>query len=96
MKFSKERKLEKYIHPDIIEFLKQKNIYNQYYFNLEEYLNKKVKENSNLQIVIPFTIGSFSWSQSKENFSFWENLHEEFNSLNSIDEYKKEFIRNLL
>ena len=44
MKFSKNKKLEKYIGEEIIDFLKKKGLYDLYYFNLEQYFNKIIKD----------------------------------------------------
>lgn len=96
MKFSKEKKFEKYIGKEIIYFLKNKGLYNLYCFNLEKYLNNKVKDYPDNMVNIPFTIGSFVWRNSEEGHTFWYNIQEETNHLGLMYECKTEFIKDLL
>ena len=96
MKFSKNKKLEKYITKDIINLLKKKGLYDLYYFNLEKCLSDQLKNDLNRQVNIPLVIGSFIWKDSKEGYDFWRNIHEETYKLRLIYEYKTKFIKDLL
>ena len=96
MKFSKNKKLEKYIPKDIINFLKKKDLYDLYYFNLEKCLSDQLKNDLNRQVNISLVIGSFIWKDSKEGYDFWRNIHEEACGLGLIYEYKTKFIKDLL
>lgn len=96
MKFIKNKKLEKYITKDIINLLKKKGLYDLYYFNLEKCLSDQLKRDLNRQVDIPLVIGSFIWTESKEGYDFWRNIHEEACGLGLIYEYKTKFIKDLL
>lgn len=63
MKFIGKSKFEKYIDKDLIAFLKRKNIYNQYCFNLDKYLSRV---NINCRILIPIDLDGFYWGNTSE------------------------------
>lgn len=96
MKFSKNKKLEKYIGEEIIDFLKKKGLYDLYYFNLEQYFNKIIKEYPKKEVSLPFTIGSFIWKDSKEGYAFWYNINETINHLGLTYETKPAYLKNIL
>lgn len=89
MKFIGKSKFEKYIDKDLIAFLKRKNIYNQYCFNLDEYLSRV---NINCRILIPIDLDGFYWDNTSEGELFWSDLDDEFCKLFPD---KKQFIKLL-
>lgn len=96
MKFTTNRTLEIHINKDVVRFLKKKGIYNLYYFNLEQHLNKRYKEYPNVKICYPLTIGSFKWDDSKEKYNFWLKLENEFSKKNNKGIIRLEYLKNIL
>lgn len=100
MKFiEKPIKLEKYINKEVISFLKNNNVYEEYIINLKDWINKK---RDNDKTYIPIAIDSFDWMDTDQGFKFWNSLNNIYlseykiiNNLRSIIRFKelKEIIK---
>ena len=77
MKFDKRETLENYIHPELIPFLKENDIYDKFIYNLR---SKIANSYDHEKVYIPLTEQTFIWNNTPEGYEYWSEKSDKIYS----------------